>query len=150
DELREDAVQLFMRAAAFSGRKAEALQQYDLLVAVFKRHLDTEPDAATRRLADEIRTQAVVTVAKKAAVTLSMNGLERLQADRMRQSGRAALALDDRAARSLKSAGDPSVSKSRLLSPGSVGHLLGSDAVRDTRTDELNAQEKYHSDRNIG
>src|SRR5262249_4248824 len=80
----------------------------------------------------------------------SMNGLERLQADRMRQSGRAALALDDRAARSLKSAGDPSVSKSRLLSPGTVGHLLGSDAVRNTRTDELNAQEKYHSDRNIG
>src|SRR5215831_416161 len=121
DELREDAVRLFMRAAALGGRKAEALQQYDLLVALMKRQLDTEPDAATRRLADEIRANGAVAVAGRAPLAPSINELEHLHADRTRQSARAVHALDDRAARSFKSAGDQLVAASHLLPPAAAG-----------------------------
>jgi DNA-binding SARP family transcriptional activator len=56
--LHEDAPRPFMRAAALVGRKAEAVQKYDLLVARLKRDLDAEPEDTTRRLAAQIRARA--------------------------------------------------------------------------------------------
>ena len=45
--LREDAHRLIVQALAATGRKAEALKHYQDLVALLKRELNTEPDAAT-------------------------------------------------------------------------------------------------------
>jgi DNA-binding SARP family transcriptional activator/class 3 adenylate cyclase len=53
--LREDAHRLVVQALAATGRKAEALKHYQDLVVVFKRELNTEPDAATRSLVAELR-----------------------------------------------------------------------------------------------
>src|SRR5216683_2786660 len=54
--LREDAHRLIVQALAATGRKAEALKHYQDLVALLKRELNTEPDAATRSLVAELRT----------------------------------------------------------------------------------------------
>src|SRR6266446_6591209 len=53
--LREDAHRLIVQALAATGRKAEALKHYQDLVALLRRELSTEPDAATRSLAAELR-----------------------------------------------------------------------------------------------
>ena len=55
NNLREDAHRLIVRALAATGRKAEAIKHYDDLVALLKRELDTEPDAATKALVGELR-----------------------------------------------------------------------------------------------
>ena len=54
--LREDAHRLIVQALAATGRKAEALKHYQDLVALLKRELNTEPDAATRSLVAELRS----------------------------------------------------------------------------------------------
>ena len=53
--LREDAHRLIVQALGGTGRKAEALKHYQDLVVLLKRELNTEPDAATRSLAAELR-----------------------------------------------------------------------------------------------
>ena len=49
NNMREDAHRLVVQALAATGRKAEALKHYEDLVALLKRELNTEPDAATSR-----------------------------------------------------------------------------------------------------
>ena len=56
NNLREDAHRLIVQALAAAGRKAEALKHYQDLVALLKRELNTEPDAATKSLVAELRT----------------------------------------------------------------------------------------------
>ncbi len=56
NSMREDAHRLVVRALVATGRKAEALKHYEDLVALFKRELNTEPDAATRSLAAKLRS----------------------------------------------------------------------------------------------
>jgi TolB-like protein/DNA-binding SARP family transcriptional activator len=56
NHLREDAHRLIIQALAATGRKAEALKYYQDLVALLKRELNTEPDAATRSLVVELRS----------------------------------------------------------------------------------------------
>ena len=56
NNLREDAHRLIVQALAATGRKAEALKHYQDLVALLKRELNTEPDAATRSLVAELRS----------------------------------------------------------------------------------------------
>lgn len=51
----EEAHRALMRLYGGMGRRAEALRQYQLCVEALKRELDAEPDAATRRLFDELR-----------------------------------------------------------------------------------------------
>jgi DNA-binding SARP family transcriptional activator len=53
--LREDAHRLILKALTATGRRAEALKRYEDLVALLKRELDTEPDAATKLLVAELR-----------------------------------------------------------------------------------------------
>jgi len=55
--LREDAHRLIMRALAATGRKAEALKHYQDLATVLKRELNAEPDALTKALVSELRSQ---------------------------------------------------------------------------------------------
>jgi class 3 adenylate cyclase/DNA-binding SARP family transcriptional activator/predicted ATPase len=55
NNMREDAHRLVVQALAAAGRKAEALTHYQDLVALLKRELSTEPDAATRSLAAKLR-----------------------------------------------------------------------------------------------
>jgi class 3 adenylate cyclase len=55
DSMREDAHRMIIRALAAGGRKAEALKHYQGLLALLKRELNAEPDAATRALAAELR-----------------------------------------------------------------------------------------------
>jgi class 3 adenylate cyclase/DNA-binding SARP family transcriptional activator/sugar phosphate isomerase/epimerase len=55
NNIREDAHRLIVQALAATGRKAEALKHYQDLVALLKHELNTEPDAATRSLAAEVR-----------------------------------------------------------------------------------------------
>ena len=54
NNLREDAHRLIVQALAATGRKAEALKHYQELVALLKRELNTEPDAATKALVAEL------------------------------------------------------------------------------------------------
>ncbi len=54
--LREDAHRLIVQALAAAGRKAEALKHYQDLFALLRRELNTEPDAATKSLAAELRS----------------------------------------------------------------------------------------------
>ena len=54
--MREDAHRLIVQALAATGRKAEALKHYQDLVALLKRELNTEPDAATKSLVAELRS----------------------------------------------------------------------------------------------
>ncbi len=56
NNLREDAHRLIVQALAAAGRKAEALKHYQDLVALLKRELNTEPDAATKSLVAELRS----------------------------------------------------------------------------------------------
>src|SRR5712691_930560 len=56
NNMREDAHRLIVQALAATGRKAEALRHYQDLVALLKRELNTEPDAATRSLVAELRS----------------------------------------------------------------------------------------------
>jgi len=55
NQLREDAHRLILWALAAAGRNAEALKHYQSLVALLKRELNAEPDAATALLAAELR-----------------------------------------------------------------------------------------------
>ncbi|MGD9537095.1 MAG: BTAD domain-containing putative transcriptional regulator [Alphaproteobacteria bacterium] len=54
----EEAHRALMTLYARSGRRAAALQQYQRCVEALRRHLDAEPDEATRRLHDELRRAA--------------------------------------------------------------------------------------------
>ncbi|HEX9525072.1 MAG TPA: BTAD domain-containing putative transcriptional regulator, partial [Reyranella sp.] len=56
NNMREDAHRLIVQALAATGRKAEALKHYQDLVALLKRELNTEPDAAIRSLVAELRS----------------------------------------------------------------------------------------------
>ncbi len=56
NNMREDAHRLIVQALSATGRKAEALKYYQDVVALLKRELGTEPDAATRLLAAELRS----------------------------------------------------------------------------------------------
>jgi class 3 adenylate cyclase/DNA-binding SARP family transcriptional activator len=56
NSMREDAHRLIVQALAATGRKAEALKHYQDLVALLKRELNTEPDAATKSLVAELRS----------------------------------------------------------------------------------------------
>ena len=56
NNMREDAHRLIVQALAATGRKAEALKHYEDLVALLKRELNTEPDAATKSLVAELRS----------------------------------------------------------------------------------------------
>jgi DNA-binding SARP family transcriptional activator/ActR/RegA family two-component response regulator len=60
NNLREDAHRLMLRALAAAGRRAEALKHYEDFVALLKRELKTEPDAATKALAAELRSTPTV------------------------------------------------------------------------------------------
>ena len=55
NSMREDAHRLIVRALAAQGRKADALKHYEDLIALLKRELNAEPDAATVSLAAELR-----------------------------------------------------------------------------------------------
>ena len=59
NDLREDAHRLVIQALVAVGRKAEALKHYQDLVALLKRELSTEPDAATKSLVGELRNAPV-------------------------------------------------------------------------------------------
>src|SRR5262249_58314210 len=107
NELREDALRLFMRAAAAGGRKAEALQQYDLLVALLERQLETEPHVATRRLADEIRAQGALAVAGRTPPAPGIDQTERPPPDWTAQPAKAVHPFGATAARLLHSTRDP-------------------------------------------
>src|SRR5262249_19371463 len=50
NNLREDAHRLTIQALGAAGRKAEALKHYQDLIALLKRELSTQPDAATKSL----------------------------------------------------------------------------------------------------
>src|SRR5262249_18840856 len=54
--LREDAHRLIVQALVTTGRKAEALKHYQDLMALLKRELNTEPDAATKSLVGGLRS----------------------------------------------------------------------------------------------
>jgi DNA-binding SARP family transcriptional activator len=56
NNLREDAHRLIVQALAAAGRKAEALKHYQDLVALLKRELSAEPDAATKLLVADLRS----------------------------------------------------------------------------------------------
>jgi len=56
NNMREDAHRLIVQALAATGRKAEALKHYQVLVALLKRELNTGPDAATMSLVAELRS----------------------------------------------------------------------------------------------
>ena len=56
DPVREDAHVGLMRLYALSGRKAEALRQYDELQNTVSRELGVEPSASSRALREEIAT----------------------------------------------------------------------------------------------
>ena len=56
NNMREDAHRLIVQALAATGRKAEALKHYQDLVALLRRELNTEPDAATRSLVAGLRS----------------------------------------------------------------------------------------------
>jgi len=56
DPLREEAHRALMRIYARKGNGALALRQYQLLRARLEQELGVEPDAATRQLADALRT----------------------------------------------------------------------------------------------
>src|SRR5262245_56230672 len=94
DLLREDAHRLFMRAAAMSGRTAQALQQFDSLVDVLDRELGVRPDEISSRLAAEIRTKAdsFSAAAEKVAPKFS-DHQARIFADCQREASDTVLAL---------------------------------------------------------
>jgi DNA-binding SARP family transcriptional activator len=56
NNLREDAHRLTIQAMAAAGRRAEALKHYQDLVALLKRELNVEPDAATKSLVAALRS----------------------------------------------------------------------------------------------
>jgi DNA-binding SARP family transcriptional activator/class 3 adenylate cyclase len=64
DSMREDAHRLIVRALAGAGRKAEALSHYQDLVALLKRELNADPDAATKSLVAELRSAQPPTAGK--------------------------------------------------------------------------------------
>jgi DNA-binding SARP family transcriptional activator/TolB-like protein len=90
DQLREDAHRLFMRAASAGGRKAEALQHYDVLVALLQRELDVPPDDTTNQLAAQIRAKAETIVKAIPAAAFDRVGI---QADGEQGPSSAVLAL---------------------------------------------------------
>jgi TolB-like protein/Tfp pilus assembly protein PilF len=53
---REDAHRLVMQALMAGGRRGDAVKHYDDLTALLRRNLNVEPDAATTRLAAELRS----------------------------------------------------------------------------------------------
>jgi predicted ATPase/DNA-binding SARP family transcriptional activator/DNA-binding CsgD family transcriptional regulator len=59
DPTHEGAHERLMRLYALSGRRREALRQYELLRKALLRELDTEPGPATRHLYEEILTGSI-------------------------------------------------------------------------------------------
>lgn len=57
DSLNEDGHRLLMRLYAGSGRRAQALKQFQALADALDRELGTDPDPETRKLLDEIQSQ---------------------------------------------------------------------------------------------
>jgi class 3 adenylate cyclase/DNA-binding SARP family transcriptional activator len=55
NNLREDAHRLIVQALAAAGRRAEALKHFQNLVALLRRELNTEPDAATKALVGAVQ-----------------------------------------------------------------------------------------------
>jgi len=55
DPLREDLHRLLIKALAASGRRAEALREYDELSDLLRRELKVAPDAETRQLVEALR-----------------------------------------------------------------------------------------------
>jgi DNA-binding SARP family transcriptional activator/ActR/RegA family two-component response regulator len=55
NNLREDAHRTMLEALAAAGRRAEALKHYQDLVALLKRELNVEPDAATKSVVAKLR-----------------------------------------------------------------------------------------------
>jgi class 3 adenylate cyclase len=88
NRMREDAHRLIVRALAAAGRKAEALRHYQDLVAIIKRELNAEPDAATRSLAAELRSTQPPTVEKIAEPDLNQD------AERTPNVGRPAVPIE--------------------------------------------------------
>jgi TolB-like protein/DNA-binding SARP family transcriptional activator len=56
--LREDAHRLLIRAFAAAGRRADALNHYQLFVDLLKRELNVEPDDTTKQLIKDLRGMA--------------------------------------------------------------------------------------------
>jgi class 3 adenylate cyclase len=56
NNMRDDVHRLIMQALVAKGRRTEALTYYLDIVSMLRRELSTEPDAATRALASEIRS----------------------------------------------------------------------------------------------
>src|SRR6202035_3036721 len=102
NSMREDAHRLIVRALAAAGRKAEALKHYQELVALLRRELNAEPDAATRSLAAELRSAQPPTVEKIAEPNLDLNQ----DAERALNVGRPAMPIEASSAVPTRSA-DP-------------------------------------------
>jgi two-component SAPR family response regulator len=77
NNLREDAHRLILQALAAARRRAEALKHYQDLVALLKRELKTEPDAATKALAAELSSVQPPSRSQIAREILTRENLER-------------------------------------------------------------------------
>src|SRR5262249_18051671 len=88
NNMREDAHRLIVRALAAAGRRAEALKHYQDLVALLKRELNADPDAATRSLAAELRSAQPPAVEKIAEPNPDLDH----HAERALNAGRPAVA----------------------------------------------------------
>ncbi|MEO5760346.1 MAG: AAA family ATPase [Mesorhizobium sp.] len=71
--LREDAHRLVIQALAATGRKAEALRHHQDFVALLKRELSTEPDAATQSLVAGLRGATLPGTSPVAALETSVD-----------------------------------------------------------------------------
>ena len=67
DPLREDAHRTLMRIYQRSGRRADALKQYQQCVETLRRELNVEPGAATTRLYLELRRRPSETSPERTA-----------------------------------------------------------------------------------
>jgi formylglycine-generating enzyme required for sulfatase activity/DNA-binding SARP family transcriptional activator len=76
DAFREDGHRAIIRALMALGRRIEAAQHYQELAEFLRRELDVEPEAATRSLAEELKTcQPAGRSSRPAAFTAAMEPL---------------------------------------------------------------------------
>ncbi len=113
--LREDAHRLIVQALAAAGRKAEALKHYQDLVALLKRELNTEPDAATRSLVGELR--ATEPPSRSPAVEIAKPALTDNQAARDDEPSSAAAVRTGGPERRQLTIDDPGLQYGRLNAP---------------------------------